>query len=83
MTTNAHKLIVDLSKPKGDPEREQVIPLTAEEIAEREATAASYAERQAEIEAVEQAKAEAKASALSKLEALGLTEDEALAIVGG
>lgn len=82
MTTNAHKLIVDLSKPKGDPEREQVIPLTAEEIAEREATAAAYAERQAEIEAAEQAKADTRASALAKLTALGLTEEEALSIVG-
>lgn len=29
------KLVVDLSKPEGDPEREQVVPLTADEIAER------------------------------------------------
>jgi hypothetical protein len=29
------KLVVDLSKPEGHPDREQMIPLTAEEIAER------------------------------------------------
>lgn len=75
------KVIVDLSQPKG--QRESIVPLTAEEIAERDAMAAQAAEEQAQREAEEQAKAEAKASALSKLEALGLTEDEALAIVGG
>ena len=75
------KVVVDLSKPKG--ERESIIPLTEEEIAQREADAAQAAIEQAEREAEEQAKADAKASALAKLEALGLTEDEALAIVGG
>ena len=59
------------------------IPLSAEEIAQREADAAQSAIEQAQREAEEQAKADAKASALAKLEALGLTEDEALAIVGG
>ena len=59
------------------------IPLSAEEIAQREADAAQAAIEQAEREAEEQAKADAKASASAKLEALGLTEDEALAIVGG
>lgn len=75
------KVVVDLSKPKG--ERESIIPLTEEEIAQREADAAQAAIEQAQREAEEQAKADAKASALAKLEALGLTEDEALAIVGG
>ena len=75
------KVVVDLSKPKG--ERESIIPLTEEEIAQREADAAQAAIEQAQRDAEEQAKADAKASALAKLEALGLTEDEALAIVGG
>ena len=75
------KVVVVLSKPKG--ERESIIPLTEEEIAQREADAAQAAIEQAQREAEEQAKADAKASALAKLEALGLTEDEALAIVGG
>ena len=81
MSDTPVKVVVDLSKPKG--ERESIIPLTAEEIAQREADAAQAAIEQAQREAEEQAKADAKASALAKLEALGLTEDEALAIVGG
>ena len=74
------KIVVDLSKPKG--ERESIIPLTAEEIAEREAQALIAAEEQAQREAEEQAKADAKASAIAKLTGLGLSEEEALALVG-
>jgi hypothetical protein len=74
------KIIVDLSKPEG--ERESIVPLTAEEIAQREADAAQAAQEQAEREAAEQTKIAAKASAIAKLEALGLTEDEAKAIIG-
>ena len=59
------KIIVDLSKPEG--ERESIVPLTAEEIAQREADAAQYAQEQAEREAAEQARAELKASAKQKL----------------
>jgi hypothetical protein len=59
----------------------EIIPLTAEEIAEREAMAAqAELDRQAR-EAEETAKAEAKASGLAKLLALGLTEAEATALV--
>ncbi len=76
------KLVVDLSKPEGDPERVQSIPLTPEEIAEREALAAQALADQAEREAAEQAKAEAKASGIAKLLALGLTEAEATALIG-
>jgi hypothetical protein len=80
MTDTPVKVIVDLSKPAG--ERESIVPLTAEEIAEREADAIrAQADREAR-EAEAAAKAAAKASALAKLEALGLTEAEALAIVG-
>lgn len=74
------KVVVDLSRPKG--ERESIIPLTPEEIAQRELDALQAAEEQAQREAEEQAKADAKASALAKLSALGLTEAEAQAIVG-
>lgn len=56
-------------------------PLTKEEIAQREADAKAYAELEAARKAELNAKAEAKASALAKLTALGLTEDEAKAIV--
>ena len=55
-------------------------PLTAEEIAQREADAAAAAEAQAEREAAEAAAAEAKASAEAKLAALGLTADEIAAL---
>jgi hypothetical protein len=59
----------------------EIIPLTAEEIAEREAMAAqAELDRQAR-EAEETAKAEAKASGIAKLLALGLTQAEAEALV--
>jgi hypothetical protein len=52
---------------------EEIIrPLTASEIAEREAMAQAEAEREAEA----QAKVNARESALAKLAALGLTQDE-------
>lgn len=55
---------------------------TEEELAQRAADqAAAEAEEAARI-AEEEAKAAAKASALAKLAALGLTEEEAAAIVG-
>jgi len=59
----------------------EIIPLTAEEIAEREAMAAQALADQAEREAEETAKAAAKASGLAKLLALGLTQAEAEALV--
>jgi uncharacterized protein YceH (UPF0502 family) len=79
MTDTPMKLVVDLSKPEG--EREQYIPLTAEEIAQREADALAYAEEQAARQAEAEAKADAKASAIAKLIALGLTEEEAQAFI--
>jgi hypothetical protein len=75
------KLVVDLSKPEGDPERVQSIPLTAEELAERETMRVQAEADRAEREATEQAKADAKASGFAKLLALGLTEAEAQALV--
>ncbi len=57
-------------------------PLTPEEIAQREADAAAAAAAEAERVAAEEAKAAAKASAVAKLEALGLTADEAAALLG-
>ena len=58
------------------------LPLTAEEIAQREADALAYAEQQALQEAEAAAKAEAKASAEAKLAALGLSAEEISAITG-
>lgn len=53
---------------------QEVVPLTAEEIAELEAAAAKAAEERAAAEAEAAAKAAAKAELLARL---GITEDEA------
>jgi hypothetical protein len=65
------KLVVDCSTGE-----QTIVPLTAEEIAQREADAAAYAEAQALREAEETAKAEARASLEAKLAALGITVEE-------
>lgn len=80
MSDTPVKVVIDLSKPEG--ERESIIPLTAEEIAQREADAAQAAIEQAAREAEAQAKADAKASAKAKLAALGLSDDEVTALIG-
>ena len=55
-------------------------PLTAAEIAQREADAAAWAAEQAAREAAAEAAAAAKASAQAKLAALGLTGEEIAAL---
>lgn len=55
-----------------------LVPLTEEELAEREQWAIEAAER----EAAEEAKLDARQSALAKLALLGLTENEAKAVIG-
>ena len=70
------KLIVDLASGT-----QRYVDLTAEEIQQRELDAIEAATRKAEQDAVEQAKADAKASAIAKLQALGLTSEEATAIL--
>ena len=57
-----------------------IVPLTAEELAEREVLLEKFLQEKAAVEAAEAAKAEAKAAAEAKLLALGLTLEEALAI---
>jgi len=57
-----------------------IVPLTAEEIAQREADAAAFAVAEAERIAAAEAAAAAKASGIAKLLALGLTEEEANAL---
>lgn len=79
MSDTPVKVIIDLSKPEG--ERESIVPLTAEEIAQREADARDFAEKEAALQAEAEAKASAKASAIAKLVALGLTEEEAQAFI--
>lgn len=74
------KVVVDLSKPKG--ERESIIPLTEEEIAERAAMAEQAAAEQAAREEEAAAKAASLDSAKAKLAALGLSDDEVNAMLG-
>lgn len=76
MSETLTKVVVDCSTGE-----QQVIPLTAEEIAQREADAAAFAAEQAARDAEAAAAAEAKASGIAKLLALGLTEEEANALV--
>ena len=77
MAETLQKVVLDCSTGK-----RTIIPLTAEEISQREQMAQEAETRRQAEEAEAQAKADAKASAISKLTALGLTEDEALALVG-
>ena len=56
------------------------VELTAEEIAQREADAAAFAEAKAAEEAAKAEAEAAKASAQAKLAALGLTEEEIAAL---
>ena len=58
----------------------EVLPLTAEEISQIEASAASFAVEKAAREAADAQVAAAKASAESKLAALGLSADEIAAL---
>jgi len=81
MSETITRLVVDLSKPEGHPERVQSIPLTAEELSERKIMAAQAEVEQIAREAQEAAKAEAKESAIAKLSALGLTELEITALI--
>lgn len=72
------KLVVDCST--GITEE---IPLTAEELAQREADAAAYETAKAEAEVVEAEKAAQKASVLAALAgAAGLSVDEVTAVLG-
>lgn len=77
MTETLTKVIVDCSTGE-----QTIVPLTPEEIAQLEADRLAFEAEQAAAEAEAAAKAEAKASALAKLAALGLTEEEAKAVVG-
>jgi|TARA_B110000503_G_scaffold142876_1_gene241410 hypothetical protein len=75
------KIVVDLSKPKG--ERESIIPLTKAEITERDAQAVIAEAERVEQEAIAQALTDLKASAKAKLiagEALTAEEADTLVI---
>lgn len=76
------KLVVDCSLPEGHPDKVQIIPLTDEEIAEREARAAQAAIKEAEREAEEARVATLKESARNKLVAgEPLTAEEAALLI--
>ena len=60
---------------------QEVLPLTAEEIAQMEADRIAFEEAQAAAQAEAEAKEAARQSGIAKLLALGLTEQEANALV--
>jgi hypothetical protein len=80
MTERPIKLVVNLSKPKG--ERESYIPLTDEEIAERDAQAVLAEAERVEQEAIEAQTATHRQAGREALVALGLTEAQITALVG-
>jgi len=80
MSETPMKIVVDLSKPKG--ERESIIPLTDEEIAERDAQAVIAEAERVEQEAIEAQKAEDAQAGRDALVALGLTEAQIAALLG-
>ncbi len=75
MTEVITKLVVDCATGEATE-----VPLTAEELAQRETDRLAFEAREAERLAAEEAKEAAKASANAKLAALGLTADEIAAI---
>ncbi len=77
MTEALTKVVIDCSTGEST-----IVPLTAEEIAQREADMLAWQTRETERLATEEAKAVAQASAISKLTALGLTAEEIAALKG-
>ena len=75
MTETLTKIVVDCSTGE-----QTIVPLTAEEIAQRETDAQAYAAQLATQEAEQAAKDAAKASATAKLSALGLSAEEIAAL---
>ena len=75
MTETPTKVIVDCSTGEST-----IVPLTAEEIAQRETDRLAWEAQEAERQALEAAKAQAQASAVAKLTALGLTAEEISAL---
>jgi hypothetical protein len=75
MTDTPTKVIVDCSTGEST-----IVPLTAEELAQRETDRLAWEAQEATRLADEAAKATAQASAVAKLEALGLTADEIAAL---
>jgi len=82
MSDRPTKLVVDCTLPEGHPDKVQIIPLTDEEIAEREAQAAQAEAEEAARQEAAAAKEALKASAKAKLVAgESLTAEEAELLV--
>ena len=75
MTEIPTKLVIDCSTGE-----ESIVPLTEEEIAQRETDRLAFEEAEAAILAAEAEQEALKASANEKLKALGLTDEEIAAI---
>jgi hypothetical protein len=82
MTDRPTRIEVDCSLPEGHPEKIKIIPLTDEEIAEREAMMAQASLEQAERERLAEEKEINKQNGKLKLAALGLSEAEITALLG-
>ena len=80
MSETPVKIVVDLSKPKG--QRESIIELTSAELTEREEMRIESEATQAAQDKAEKATAAKKLSGRNKLLALGLTEAEVTALLG-
>jgi hypothetical protein len=78
MTDTPQKLVVNCETGE-----QELIPLTAEEIAQAEQDRLAYEAQEADRIKAEEEKAALQASANEKLLALGLTEDEIAAITKG
>jgi regulator of protease activity HflC (stomatin/prohibitin superfamily) len=80
MADTPKKVVVDLSKPKG--QRESIIELTQDEIQEREAQAVeAEAQRQAEEAAAAERETNRQAG-IATLKGLGLTDAQIEALLG-
>jgi hypothetical protein len=75
MTETPTKLVVDCSTGE-----QTIVPLTTEELAQRETDRLAYEAQEADRLAAEAEQEALKASANAKLAALGLTADEIAAI---
>jgi hypothetical protein len=75
MTDTPMKVIVDCATGEST-----TVPLTEDELAQREIDRVAYEAQQADLKAAEQAQENAKASANAKLLSLGLTEAEVAAL---
>lgn len=80
MSETPVKVVVDLSKPKG--QRESIIELTSAELTEREQMRIESEASQAAQDKAQKETAKKKLSGRNKLLDLGLTEAEVTALIG-